>query len=100
DVLDPAAPLQLPPHAYAIEGRTLHAMDGVTSCTLELAPAPAQAMVLGQGRFARARLVRDPVVLGEGFHTPEYDERGDRFAWMSPAARLHLPRGATTLQLR
>lgn len=100
DVLDPAAPLTLPPHAYAIEGRTLHAMDGVTACALDLDPAPAQAMTLGQGRFGRARLVRDPVVLGDGFHAPEHDERGDRFAWMALSGTLHLPTEATVLQLR
>ena len=40
------------------------------------------------------------MTLGDGFHAPERDEHGDRFAWMSTAGRLHLPSGATTLQLR
>ena len=100
DVLDASTPLHLPPHAYAIEGQLLYTLDGVTSCSLDVGPAPAQAMVLGQGRFTQARLVRDPVVLGEGFYAPELDEWGDRFVWTSRAASLHLPLGALTLQLR
>lgn len=100
DVIDLEAPLRLPQHAYTLEGRTLHTLEGVTACTVEFPPAPSQAMRLGQGRFDRARLSRDAVVLGAGVYTPERDEAGDRYAWMGDRAELHLPGGAMRLHLR
>jgi hypothetical protein len=100
DVVDPDAALQLPQHAYTLEGRTLHTLEGVTACTLELPPAPPQAMLLGQGRFDRARLSRDAVVLGAGVYTPELDEAGDRYAWVAERAELHLPAGAERVHVR
>lgn len=100
DVVDPDAPIRLPQHAYALEGRTLHTLEGVTACTLEFPTAPAQAMRLGQGRFDRARLSRDAVILGPGIYTPETDDAGDRYAWMGDRAQLHLPAAADRLRLR
>ena len=100
DVTDATTPVQLPQHAYTLEGRTLHTLEGVTACTVEFPAAPAQAMRLGQGRFDRARLSRDAVVLGAGVYTPERDEAGDRYAWIGDRAELHLPAGATRLHLR
>ncbi len=100
DVLDAAAPPALPQRTYAISGRTLHFLDGVTACTVVHPQADARSMSLGQGRFGTARLGRDVVLLGEHVYTPEHDEVGDRFAWVSPGATLHLPAGAERLHLR
>ncbi len=100
DVIDRAAPLRLPQRAYTLEGRTLHTLEGVTACTVEFPAAPSQAMRLGQGRFDRARLSRDAVVLGVGVYTPERDDAGDRYAWMDDRAELHLPAGAARLHVR
>lgn len=100
DVIDPDAPLQLPRHAYTLEGRTLHTLEGVTACSVEFPPAPPRAMRMGEGRFDHARLSRDAAVLGTGVHPPERDETGDRYAWMSARAALHLPAGATRLHVR
>ncbi|MBV1857590.1 MAG: hypothetical protein KUG77_04200, partial [Nannocystaceae bacterium] len=80
--------------------RTLHALDGVTACTLDLPPAPPRAMRLGQRRFGSARLSRDAVFLGAHVFTPERDEAGDRFAWLGRNAALSLPAGTARLQLR
>ncbi|MEM6295740.1 MAG: hypothetical protein AAGA54_30995 [Myxococcota bacterium] len=100
DVGDPAVPVRLPAGAYAIEGRTLHFLDGVTACTYDLPGASARAMTLGQRRFDRARLGRDVVVLGDGVFRPERDVDTERFAWLGPGAQFHVPAGATALQLR
>ncbi len=100
DVTDLGAPPRRPPRTYAIEGRTLQTIDGVTACTIELPDAPARAMKLGQGRFGSARLSRDAVLLASGTFAPEFDEANDRFAWLGPASTLSLPAGSERLQLR
>lgn len=100
DVTDPNAPPARPPNTYGIEGRTLHALEGVTACSLNLPAAPDRAMELGQGRFGSARLTRDAVLLGSGAFPPERDEAGDRFAWLGPVATLSLPARSEHLHLR
>lgn len=100
DVTDANAPPHRPPRTYAIEGRTLHALEGVTACTVDLRAAPARAMELGQGRFNSARLTRDAVLLGSNTFSPERDEAGDRFAWLGPEASLTLPSHSERLHLR
>lgn len=100
DVTDPNVPPRRPPRTYAIEGRTLHTIEGVTACTLDLPAAPVRAMELGQGRFGSARLTRDAVLLGSGTFAPERDEAGDRFAWLGPEATLALPAHSERLHLR
>jgi len=100
DVTDSDSPARRPARTYAIEGRTLHTIEGVTACAVELPAAPARAMELGQGRFGSARLTRDAVILGSGIFAPEHDEAGDRFAWLGPVATLALPARSQRLQLR
>ncbi len=100
DINDTSASAWPLPRTYAIEGRTLHTLEGVTACTLELPAAPARAMELGQGRFGSARLTRDAVLLGPGIFAPEHDETGDRFAWLGPSATLYLPARSEQLHLR
>lgn len=100
DVTDSATAPRRHPRTYAIEGGTLHALEGVTACTVDLPAAPARAMELGQGRFGSARLTRDAVLLGSGTFAPELDEAGDRFAWLGSAATLSVPARSERLQLR
>ncbi|MGH1341851.1 MAG: hypothetical protein ACRBN8_09890 [Nannocystales bacterium] len=100
DVTERSAPPRRPANTYAIDGRTLHALEGVTVCTIDLPSAPARAMALGQGRFTTARLTRDAVFLGAGTFGPEFDEAGDRFSWLGPSATLALPADSERLHLR
>ena len=100
DLANETTPRSFPPRTYAIEGSTLHTLDGVTVCGMSMPEAPERAMRLGQGRFGHARLSRDGVVFGHGMHAPELDEIGDRFAWLSTQGALHLPHGSDRLHLR
>lgn len=100
DVTISETPPRRPPRTYAIEGRTLHTVDGLTACAVDLAAAPARAMTLGQGRFGSARLTRDAVLLGGGTSAPEVDDNGDRFAWLGVAPVFSLPAQSERIQLR
>lgn len=100
DLTSPQTPPRRPPRTYAIEGRTLHTVDGVTACAVDLKAAPARAMALGQGRFGSARLTRDAVLLGSGTSAPEVDDHGDRFAWLGIAPVFSLPARSERIQLR
>jgi hypothetical protein len=90
----------LPPHTYALAGSTVRFVEGVTTCTLDLPPAPPRAMRLGQARFGHARLGRDAVLLGTGVHAPEPDANGEHYAWLSNINTLFAPAGTHALQLR